>query len=463
MAYSKIKPIRSSLNRCIDYVVDADKTALDNAVHYIENDHKTERCLYISTYNCSRDTVVRDMRTTQKRWNKYQRKKSVLGYHLIISYAPGEVTPQEAHFYGRQLVERIFAERYEVVVTTHTDKAHLHNHIVFNSVSFLDGRMYRNNFKDYFGDIRTVSDEICREHGISVITSQNRGKDYYERQAEKNQKPTIRSMIRKDIDEVIEQSFTYRSFLEGMQKRGYSIKSGPRVKHTAVKPAGSQRYFRLSSLGKGYSEKEIKERLIEKRLYGRYVQKDRKLKGKARLNGKYQKSRRIKGIRALYWRYLYMLGKVKRRTAPRKVSPLLYDEVIRFDKYVKQNKFINKYKINTTQDLMKVKSFFDGEILRLETERKALGKEVRRKGESMKENADYQQYNAQLKEYRAKVRMCDSILETEGRIRSTLKTIAEAEQKEVKKDEPGQRSSRTNDKRNTPNQRRDPEADGVRS
>ncbi len=461
MAYSKIKPIRTRLDRCIDYVINPKKTALDAAIGYIENPNKTEQCLYVSTYNCVRETAAIDMAATRNRWKK-ERKNAVLGYHLIVSYAPGEVTPQEAHSYGQQLAEKLYAEKYEVVVTTHTDRKHIHNHIVFNSVSFLDGRMYRNSFKDYFGDIRSVSDALCREHGLSVIAPKERGKNYAEWQAEKERKPTIRSMIRQDIDEVIDSSFTYRSFLEGMQKRGYFIKYGSHVKHTAVKPAGSQRYFRLSSMGKGYSEEEIKERLMEKRLNGRYLPPKKKPKGKARLNGKYHKSRKIKGIRALYWRYLYLLGKVRKRTASKKVSPLLYDDVIQFEKYVKQNKFLCENKIDTTEDLMKMKSFFDGEISRLIAERKILGKEVRRRGEPVRGNADYQQYHEQLKEYRAKVRLCNSILETEGRIRNNLQNIERIERKEVEKYEPGQRSSRTNDKRNAQNQRRNPEADGDR-
>ena len=458
MAYLKILTRRYNLAGCTDYAVNEDKT-IENAARYALNPDKTEERFYASCLNCgSIETANDEMKKTKRYFGK---EDKVLCYHLIQSFLPGEGTPEQIHNIGIAFAKECFWD-FEVVIGTHLDRGHLHNHIVINSVSFVDGRKYRSVPKTLY-QLREVSDRICKENGLSVIMPQGRGKHYSEWQAEKNQKPTIRSMIRKDIDEVIEQSFTYRSFLEGMQKRGYSIKSGPRVKHTAVRPSGSQRYFRLSSLGKGYSEKEIKERLIKKRLYGKYIPKDKKQIGKAKLNGRYHKSRRVKGIRALYWRYLYMLGKVKRRTAPKKVSPLLYDDVIRFDRYVKQNKFINENKINTTQDLIKMKSFFNEEITRLETERKVLGKEVRRKGESVKENADYQQYNEQLKDYRAKVRMCDSILETERRIRNTLEIIAEAEQKEVKKHEPGQRSSRTNDKRNTPNQRRDSEADGIRS
>lgn len=464
MAYSKIKPIRTRLDRCVDYVIDPEKTALSVAMNYIENCDKTEQCLYVSTYNCGRETAVADMMATKRRWNKQQRNKAVLGYHLIVSYAPGEVKAEEAHVYGQQLVQRLFADQYEVVLTTHTDKEHLHNHIVFNSVSFLDGKMYRNNFKDYFGDIRSVSDAICREYGLSVIVPKEKGKHYAEWQAEQSGKTTIRSMIQKDVDTAIEQSFNYRSFLDAMRASGYVVKYGENVKHTAVKPKGGQRYIRLSSLGQGYTEADIQERLQKKRLYDdfHFGGKERKNYNKIRLKGSFQKSRRITGIRALYWKYLYLLGKAKKKTGRRKVSPYLYDDVIRFEKYVKQNKFLSENRIDTTEDIEKLMSFFHGKILQLVEERKRIGKEVRLRGENVKGDAAYQQCSEQIKAYRAKLRMCENILETEGRIRINLQTMKELERKEGKEHEPGKRSGRTNDKGNPANQRNHSETVGNR-
>lgn len=465
MAYSKIKPIRTRLDRCVDYVIDPEKTALLAAMDYIENSDKTEQCLYVSTYNCGEETAVADMMATKRRWRKQDRKKAVLGYHLIVSYAPGEVTAEEAHAYGQKLVERLFADKYEVVVTTHTDREHLHNHIVFNSVSFVDGKMYRNNFKDYFGDIRGISDAICKEHGLSVIEPKEHGKHYTEWQAEKSGKPTIRSMIRKDVDAAIEQSFNYRSFLEAMRASGYIVKYGENVKHTAVKPKGGKRFIRFSFLGQGYTESDIQERLRKKRLYGdfHFCSKKRKNHNKIFLTGGYQKSRRITGIRALYWKYLYLLGKAKKKAGKRKASPYLYDDVIRFEKYVKQNKFLSENRIETTEDIENLMSFFHGEISCLVEERKHIGKEVRLRGKSIKDDAAYQQCNEQLKNYRVKLRMCENILETEGRIRSNLQTLKELERKEGKEHEPGKRSGRTNDKGNPADQRNHSEADGNRS
>lgn len=464
MAYSKIKPIRTRLDRCVDYVIDPEKTALMAAIDYVENSKKTEQCLYVSTYNCGGETAVKDMLATKRRWGKQDRKKAVLGYHLIVSYAPDEVTAEEAHAYGQQLVQRLFADKYEVVVTTHTDREHLHNHIVFNSVSFVDGKMYRNNFKDYFGDIRGISDAICKEHGLSVIEPQGNGKHYVEWQAEKSGKTTIRSMIRKDVDTAIEKSFNYRSFLDAMKAGGYIVKYGENIKYTAVKPKGGKRYIRLSSLGQGYTEADIQERLRKKRMHDdfHFRGKKRKNHNKIRLTGSFQKSRKITGIRALYWKYLYLLGKAKKSTGRKKVSPYLYDDVIRFEKYVKQNKFLSDNRINTTEDIETLMSFFHGEISRLQEERTIIGKEVRLRGESVKGDMAYQQCSDELKRYRSKLRMCENILETEGRIRNHLQTLNELERKEGKEHEPRKRSSRTNDKGNPADQRNHSETGGNR-
>ena len=145
MAYDKIIPILRKMARCINYVLDEDKTDLANALHYTENPVKTQRL--VSGINCAPETALEDMNATKRRWDK---KGGVLGYHIIHSYAPGEVTPEEAHAAGIEFAERLLGERYEAVVSTHLDREHLHCHVVFNSVSFVDGRKYRDNFKSYF-------------------------------------------------------------------------------------------------------------------------------------------------------------------------------------------------------------------------------------------------------------------------------------------------------------------------
>ena len=164
MAYDKIIPIRCRMMRCIDYVLNEDKTDLANALHYTKNPMKTQRL--VTGVNCTPETALEEMNATKRRWDK---TGGVLGYHIIHSYAPGEVTPEEAHAAGVELAERLLGDRYEAVVSTHLDREHLHCHIVFNSVSFLDGRKYRDDFKSYFEDLRGTSNEVSRAHGVTTI------------------------------------------------------------------------------------------------------------------------------------------------------------------------------------------------------------------------------------------------------------------------------------------------------
>ena len=135
MAYDKIITLRGRMDHCLDYVLNEEKTGLANALVYVENPAKTHQL--VTGINCEVETALSDMRATKKRWDK---KGSVLGYHIIHSYAPGEVTPDEAHAAGVEFAQRLLGDKYEIVVATHVDREHLHCHIVFNSVSFVDGK-----------------------------------------------------------------------------------------------------------------------------------------------------------------------------------------------------------------------------------------------------------------------------------------------------------------------------------
>lgn len=198
MAYTKIFPIRTRLDRRVRYALNGKKTALEAAAGYALDAAKTESVLFTDAFNCGLAAPCAEMYATKRRWGKDQNR--VQGYHIIQSFRPGEVTPEQAHAIGCEFVRRFLAERYETVIGTHLDKAHPHNHIVFNACSYADGRMFRNNFNDYYNGIRTVSDALCREYGLSVIEPQNKGKQYREWLDEKEKKPTVRGMVKADVD-----------------------------------------------------------------------------------------------------------------------------------------------------------------------------------------------------------------------------------------------------------------------
>ena len=160
MAITKIIAIRDRLDKRINYAVNGEKTTLDTGITYAANPEKTEQLFFTSAINCeSCETAFAEMQATKQRCGKLG---GVVGYHFIQSFAPGEVTPEQAHAIGVAIAQRLFGERYEVVVGTHLDRAHLHNHVVVNSVSFVDGKKYHSSPGSYYFEVRSTSDTLCR-------------------------------------------------------------------------------------------------------------------------------------------------------------------------------------------------------------------------------------------------------------------------------------------------------------
>lgn len=189
MAVTKVFAIRTRLDDRINYVTNGEKTALNAAVTYAVNPEKTEQFFFTSALNCSSaDTALAEMQETKRRFGK---PGGVLGYHFIQSFKPGEVTPEQAHALGVEFAKRLFGDRYEVVIATHLDKQHLHNHLVVNSVSLLDGKKYHSSPGSYYATVRGTSDALYQENNLSVITPQGKGQHYAEWKAAQTGKPTI--------------------------------------------------------------------------------------------------------------------------------------------------------------------------------------------------------------------------------------------------------------------------------
>lgn len=237
MAYTKIKPVKHHLQRCLDYTSNPKKTEkfsaddLNRLLSYTQNQNKTEHQLYVTGFRCNPATAYRRMYRTKKRWNQPMDEGDILAYHIIQSFSPGEATPDQVHKIGCEFARRFLADRFECTVSTHLDKGHLHNHIVVNSVSYADGKMFRNNFDTYYHGIRQVSDELCRENRLSVIETDGKGKSYDEWLSGQTGKPTIRGMVRKDVEQAIAAADSFNGFILELQNMGYTVKYGPRVEH----------------------------------------------------------------------------------------------------------------------------------------------------------------------------------------------------------------------------------------
>lgn len=234
MAYTSIIPV-SRLDNSITYIRNKDKTtkkgqsagSLEEAIDYAMNRDKTERSVFEDAIGCVCETAYQDMVETKKR---YYKMDGVQGYHLVQSFAKGEVTPELAHQIGMELTERLLQGKYEAVITTHLNTEHYHNHIVFNSVSMEDGKKYHSNSRSYYEDVRKASDALCLKYGLSVIEPKNsKGKSYAQWMAEQDGKPTWRTSIRLDIRDAVAESFTWKQFLEQMKQRGVPVEAEPEV------------------------------------------------------------------------------------------------------------------------------------------------------------------------------------------------------------------------------------------
>lgn len=419
MAYDKIIPIKKRLDNCINYVLNEEKTlpedgaALETAI------------------NCDLEGAYYEMGDTKRRWDK---QGGVLGYHIIHSYAPGEVTPQEAHDAGVEFARRLLGDRYEVVVATHTDKDHLHCHIVFNSVSFVDGKKYRNDFKAYFGDIRETSNEVSQERGLSVIEPEGGGKHYAEWDAQRQRKTTLRDLIRQDIDTALAQSYTLHSFWLALERQGYQVKRGESVKHTAIKPPCSPRFVRLASLGEDYIEARLLERLgkarsgppIERALPVEVPYIHTPAHHYAVKGGVIPKARRHpRSFRGLYFFYLRFLRGMKKRPPPYVVRR----EVTKLRRFTEQFYFLREYRIDTSDQLSMLSDAMQAEIDNLTERRKALY-ERKRYGEDVA--WELEQINQDLRPLRRSIKLCARIEGDIPHIQENIRLCQEAQERAEK-------------------------------
>jgi hypothetical protein len=258
MAITKKFVIHQRLDDRVGYVLNDEKTSLDDMLEYATNDDKTVtlKKAYKTALNCNLETAYQDMMATKKRKNATGGR---LGYHIIQSFKPGEVTAEEAHEIAIELAQRSFGD-YEVVIGTHIDKNHIHSHIVVNSVSVITGKKYRDTAKDLFDGIREASDQLCREHGLSVVVpgKEKTSLTYIEWLARQGMRISWQSLIRMDIDDCIMQAYDFGNFLVLMRLKGYEIKQG---KYIAFKPLGKDRFSRGYKLGHLYSLENIQRRI----------------------------------------------------------------------------------------------------------------------------------------------------------------------------------------------------------
>lgn len=447
MAITKIIAIRDRLDKRVNYVVNSEKTSLDASVLYAVNPEKTEKAFFTAVLNCeSVQTAYSEMADTKKRWNK---TGGVLGYHFIQSFFPGEVTPEQAHRIGVEFARKLFGDRYEVVIGTHLDKVHLHNHIIVNSVSFRDGSKYHSSPGSYFFQVRKTSDELCRENELSIVEPRGKGRSYGEWKADQQGKPTVRGIIRGDIDALIAQAYTYQSLLMLLERQGYMVKHGPNRKYTAVQPPGAKRAIRLDSLGDGYTEEAIKQRLAAQRSGEKNISsvyhaplpvKHYRLRGRISAVRK----KKITGFLALYFRYVYLLRGLRQRKKVQRVSFPVRQEVIRLERYQAQFRYLYTNHITTASELEQQISRLEWDIHQQIEKRKPLYQERRNTAdEEAKERCsrEIDRQTAALRQLRRELALCRRIQED---IPQVSRQVQHVREETMRKEEPKHEYQRRN-------------------
>lgn len=401
MAYTSIIPVRR-LDSTVNYVMNKEKTtavSLEDAIGYAANRSKTEQSCYETAFACTLESAFADMRHTKVRWHK---TGGVQGYHLVQSFAADEITPELAHRIAQELADRVLGGRYEYVIGTHLNTGHIHSHIVWNSVSRIDGKKYHSNGKSYVTQIRTVSDELCQKYGLSIIESSRAdavSKPYAEWLAEQNGKPTWRTAIRQDVDDAIRQSLTWRQFVAALQDKGYELRFNR--KYPVLRPPGKERFVRFKTLGKRYTPEAIQTRILYPQFNRCFMENSPRVQY-GRLHSGKKPSRKLTGLRALYYRYLYELGALPRK--PSRSSYAVRQDAYKLDQRIRQMEFLSKNNINTLAQLETHRQALQTEIRQLLTKRKQLPKtdDVQSQRESV---------NTALKQLRQEERLCRKIAE----------------------------------------------------
>ncbi len=462
MAVTSIWPIKGRLDQVIRYARNPEKTveeslpeqaklhAIDGAIEYAADELKTERREYVTCLGCAEENAAAQFMETKHLWGKTDGR---VCYHGYQSFKAGEVDAQQAHNIGIALAQELWGDRFEVVVATHCNTGHYHNHFVINSVSFADGYKFYNSHEDY-RRMREVSDRLCREAKLSVIEKpRNQAKHYAQWEAEKNGKPTYAGMVKADIDRAILASTTEKAFWKTLREMGYELylykKNGEPREQPSIRAPNAKKNIRLSSLGEDYALERITERILQN-VRKQYPFPDANEETRQKL--RYQPHPKAKGIYALYLRYCYELHiLVKHPTSVKRVSSYLREDILKLERFSAQAQFLGTAGITTLKELNTRKDETTVKMSELTEQRKQLRnrlkQDLRQGNEPTAEQtkADILQVSGELKKLRKEVAMCEEIAQRSGQIAENITALEQQKESERKEqcDRTGSHDNRT--------------------
>ena len=445
MATTKIWKVQKRLDNVINYATNEEKTrnnyskygmdeldSIRQVMTYATNPNKTEKQFYTTGINCEVKDAVKQMQFVKIFYGK---ENDILAFHAYQSFNEGEVTPEIAHEIGVKLANEMWGDRFQVVVSTHLNTKHLHNHFVINSVSFKDGKKYYSNLTNT-ALLRKTSDEICEEYGLSVLEEKTcksginfenfykksmRDSDYYK-------------FAKEDIDYAIEHSWTYKEFLKRLKEMGYDVYF--RANKMSIRMYPHKRNIRIErAFGEEYSIENIQNKICS-----RYPSKEEVIKPKSydkRLfyKGRAKKLRKPKGIIALYYYYCYLLKVYPKKNLNYKLTPKMREEVKKMDKYSEQIRFICKYKLEAINDIENLKEQKKEELQKtLNARNRLYYKRQKLTNESEKDviTKEIITVTSVVDKIRKEIKLCDEVDDNARKIKEQIREMKEKEQEKIK-------------------------------
>ena len=324
---------------------------LKRALDYVMNPEKTQRGRLVGAVNCQADMAFEQMMDTKKQFGKTDKRQ---GYHIILSFKEDEVEPDRAFEITQKFVAEYFGDAYEAVFVVHDNTDHVHSHIVFNSVSFVDGKKYRYEKGDWAKYIQPITNKLCQEYGLSIIDVEDGSKEKqhenYKDWSEYREGSFVwADMIKRDLDACILQANDFRGFLELLSEKGYEVKQG---KYLAVRPQGMTRFRRCKTLGENYSQEAIVERIAKEDLSFYQSQNEEKQAAIVKCYVKRYRRAKMSGLQKRYYAKLYRIGKLKKK--PYSQVWKYKDDIRKMHKLQEQYLFLVRHKIESAEELVSV-------------------------------------------------------------------------------------------------------------
>lgn len=448
MATTKIWKVQKRLDKVINYATNEEKTknnyseygmdefdSIRQVMTYATNPDKTEKQFYTTGINCEVKDAVKQMQFVK---TIYGKENGILAFHAYQSFNEGEVTPEIAHEIGVKLANEMWGDRFQVVVSTHLNTGHLHNHFVINSVSFKDGKKYYSNLTNT-ALLRKTSDEICEEYGLSVLTEKTcksgiNFENFYKKSMRDSE---YYKFAKEDIDYAIKRSYTLKQFQQMLVSMGYNYCY--RSDKLSMKREPYKRNIRVErAFGEEYSEENIRRRILqnefipEEKIYPYRISKVNYFGTKSYFKKKYKP----KGIITLYYYYRYLLGYHKKNNIPHKLTEEMRKDIAKMNHYSELARFLCKYKLELAENVddLKDKKLREKQDI-LNTRNRLYYKRGNIENESEKNQITRQiiEVTKELDKVKKEIKMCDEVVDNAVRMKEQIRQMEEKEQEKVQK------------------------------